>query len=500
MNDSVMTKNANELIWTRLSERFNNGNGFEFWDFFWFGIVGVVLIVGLFYVIWMYLRDSRSVGYWALPLGILRFMVYLILTIVFFQPALRDLEVVERQSKVVVLFDVSDSMGTKDDIPDERTPFDKLLTRQDKVLNFLTDPKVEFFPRLTQKNPITAYRFGNKLDEAAAYFFTRDGSVWTRKQYEEMLANKDKEKDKTPVKNMLPPEFLKNWLIPNWEIDLEKDRPDGWKDETVSLFKAQQDYNKLRRSEGLFSGTNLGATRTAFDRELKNVVQGIIVVTDGRMNQGADFYDDLAKAAKARQVPILVVGVGSVRPQIRIDLPSIRAPQQIQPDDKFRILVNVVGEGLADQEFDISLDVSSVKKDELDPKKVETPQEIAVIEREDPKNPMKKRTPVVLADAGKKISMKPSTPAKFDHSTPARAEVEFTIDAMALANATGVKLDEDKRWEFVENPGASLRFQARVPKNKGEIYKDKEHFSEAADVRVVKRDLRVLSHGQRRDP
>jgi hypothetical protein len=187
-----------------------------------------------------------------------------------------------------------------------------------------------------------------------------------------------------------------------------------------------------------------------------------------------------------------VVGVGSVRPQVRIDIPSIRAPQQIQPDDKFRVLVDVIGEGLGDQEFDVSLDVSAVKKPENDAKKVEEPMEITIVEVEDPKNPKKARIQHVICEVGKKITLKPETPAKFDRSTPARAEVEFQVDAARLAAAAGIKLEEGKRWEFVELKGGALRFQARVPKNRMEIFGDKDHVSETGDVRVLKRELRVL--------
>ena len=47
-----------------------------------------VLILAAVYVVWMYVRDSRSVGWpWATFLGTLRLAVYGLLTFIFLLPA-----------------------------------------------------------------------------------------------------------------------------------------------------------------------------------------------------------------------------------------------------------------------------------------------------------------------------------------------------------------------------------------------------------------------------
>jgi hypothetical protein len=411
-----------------------------------------------------------------------------------------------------VLFDVSDSMITKDDIPDEKTPYDKLPTRQDKVLTFLNNKDkdgLDFFGKLTQgperlRNPVVALRFGNKLDEQTSFIHTKGGGSWLRAHYEEEQSKFKEARARNPkvvfTKQTLPADFLELWLKAPGEVKDEdlQTRADTWelaqREKWKKLYKEVADANKTRRDEGLFAGTNLGATRTALDRELNNLVSGIVVFTDGRMNQGSDFYDDLTREANKRQVPIFVVGVGEVRPQIKIGAPTIRAPQQIQPDDRFRVLVDVKGEGLAEQEFDLTLEVSAIKKPENDAKAAVVPQDLAIIESEDPKNPKKVREPIVLVEAGQKITLKPENRPKFDRSTPPRAEVEFLIDALTLARAAGKEgsVDPKKRWEIVELKGGALRFEAKVPKNAQEIFEDKPHVSEPADIRVLKRELRVL--------
>jgi hypothetical protein len=61
-------------------------------------------------------------------------------------------------------------MGVKDDLPDEKTPFEKLPSRQDRVLEFLTrkysigTDEGTFLDHLARKNPVSVYRFGSQLD------------------------------------------------------------------------------------------------------------------------------------------------------------------------------------------------------------------------------------------------------------------------------------------------------------------------------------------------
>src|SRR5882762_1018815 len=105
---------------------------------FWAFVLGLILLVGFAYVIAMYRRDSRSVGpLWATLLGFMRCLVYLILGGVFLLPAWQTWEKTETHSKVVIAIDVSDSMRSRDDIPSESMPVEKLPTRIDKVQEFL---------------------------------------------------------------------------------------------------------------------------------------------------------------------------------------------------------------------------------------------------------------------------------------------------------------------------------------------------------------------------
>src|SRR5690242_3907367 len=137
MNEATTTQTT-ELVFRRLTEPLKLF-GLELPPWLWAVLLGLVLGVAFFYVAWMYLKDSRSVGpWWASFLGLLRTGVYLLLALIFLLPARQTWEDTRDQSKVLILMDGSLSMTeTRDDLPQEGKKFTDLPTRQDKVLQFL---------------------------------------------------------------------------------------------------------------------------------------------------------------------------------------------------------------------------------------------------------------------------------------------------------------------------------------------------------------------------
>src|SRR5262249_13253860 len=104
--------------------------------------------------------------------------VYLFLSIAFLLPAKQHWDVTEKRSRVLVLLDVSESFTVlPDELPSAERPGEVLPTRMDKVLKFLSDEKVAFLNRLIDKNPVTIYRFGSRLDEEFATA-TRGDRPW----------------------------------------------------------------------------------------------------------------------------------------------------------------------------------------------------------------------------------------------------------------------------------------------------------------------------------
>src|SRR5438067_1527196 len=121
MNDTT-PQSQTEFVLRRLSESLQVG-GKEVNPYLWLAILIPVLVLGLVYVVWQYKRDCRSIAWpWAVLLGSLRTIVYLILAGIFLLPAMQTWERTEKHSRVLVLLDVSPSVTTiSDDLPEEGT-------------------------------------------------------------------------------------------------------------------------------------------------------------------------------------------------------------------------------------------------------------------------------------------------------------------------------------------------------------------------------------------
>jgi hypothetical protein len=485
MNDANVTR-MTELVYRRLNDPIHLF-GRDLPATLWYVILPLVLLVAFFYVGWMYVKDSRTVGpWWATLLGLLRSAVYVLLAGVFLLPAYQTWEQTEIRSKVLVVFDVSHSLtAVVDDVPGEGVSPASLPTRQDKVLRFLMDEKVGFLAGLEKKNPVTVYRFASQKDEN--FLHLAEGAALTREEREERL-NDPKAAEAAPEPRPLRPEMWSAWLRPQAAVTA----PDDWDEADKARLARLVESNRKLAAAGFFSGTSLSDSLLAvLNREASNMLQGIVVFTDGRSTQGAvQAFNDLKQRCESAnpKIPVFVVGVGEARPQIRLEIADLRAPGQVQPDDPWRAAVEVYGEGLADQEFPVFLDVTHTKKGR-DGK--EEPLPLFLVEADDGKGAARKE-PRAEVPLGNQVTLKPAAPPKFDRSTPPRATVEFTLEPAALAAAAGVALDPKKKWELGETLEGELRLRARVPRDKREVFLAKEHVSDAADVRVLKRPLRVL--------
>jgi hypothetical protein len=414
MGNETTTTQETQFVFRRLEEALRLFGRETDPHWFWVFVLVVVLIAGFFYVGWMYRRDSRSVGRgWASFLASLRCLVYAILAAVFLLPALQTWDRTEFHSKVIVLHDVSGSTENRDDPPTESQPPDKLPTRQDKVIRFLTDDHVNFLPRLEETNPVTFYRFGKRLDEN---FQTFDGG-----------------------KTLSASEWA-DWLKPNPKQPI----PDGLSDEERTEFQKRLDLNAQ-----LVSGTNLvDSLQAVFNRESGNMLQAIIVFSDGRSTEfSREVLDELRPQLQRAKVPIFTVAVGEYRLPINIRITDLQVPEQARPDDKFPVRVEVDGEGLPDRESVVTLDVTGPK--------------------------------------GDKHSF--DKPFKFSAGAggPPHAQIEFEIDAAQL----GVAAEPGKKPKLEEG---EWTLQARIPRERREVFLDKEHKSGREKVRIIKKPLRVL--------
>ncbi|MFO0844002.1 MAG: hypothetical protein U0797_16650 [Gemmataceae bacterium] len=300
-----------------------------------------------------------------------------------------------------------------------------------------------------------------------------------------------------PEVRPLSEDYWRGWLFPH----LPAPKAEGADEKRIEKLG---DLNaKLGRD--LIRGTNLGDSLLGVvNRELQNRVQGIVVFTDGRNTEGSpNAFRELEARAKAARVPIFVVAVGEDRVKVKIDIVDVRAPQQIQPEDKFRVKTEVTGEGLGGEKLDVVLELTHVKtvKKKVrgkDGKEVEQEVEellpIELVEAENPDDPMSARTKIAL---GHRLALPAPGGFTLDKGNPPRGEAEWQIDAAALAAADKIDLNDPryqgKKWEIGETKEDSeFRFQVRVPTDKREGLRKKEHESTKVGMKVIKKPLRVL--------
>lgn len=431
--------------------------------FFWVPVLTIVMVLGLVYVVWMYVHDGKAVGWaWATFLGTLRIATYIVLAGVFLLPALQNWERSEAFSRVLLLFDVSGSMGISDDVSDGSGP--PPLTRIDHVHALLTQDKMAFLNKLQERNPVVAYSFGGKLDEEFKEFkkggkewspadwatwFKLDLKQWVLEDLSDegkkiVRASKNFEADKPST-----PEWADQWAKSALPADLSAE------DKEKAEARQKKMPARLELRQQMLSGTNYGdAVLTALTRESTNMLAGIIVIGDGQSNQGSpSTFDELRRRAVNMKVPIFTVGVGKVTEQIVVRITDLQAPEQGPPDEKFMVRVEVDGEGLADKEFEVIL---------------------YIYKPSDPK------TPAHQLPAKGKFTAAGGMP---------HGHVEFVIDPASDEFAGLREATDSGKAEF---PEGEWKFVARIPKIKGEAFAGKEHVSDEAKVQIVKKPLRVL--------
>jgi len=463
MND-VQTQR--EFVLRRLAEPWLVG-GREASGSLWLAVLIPVLLVGLAYVVWMYRRDSRSIAWpWAALLGLCRGAVYLTLAAVFLLPAFQTWETTQKQSRVVVLVDVSPSMARhSDDLPPEDGRPALLATRLDKVTSFLGEAKPEFIAALTEKNPVTVYRFAARLDDDPAVFEkgqpTWDAARWQRwlgldlKQWllDQLDGPSGAELLKHPAFEADKPGTAE-WAADYGRRPVAEILPGGLDDaqkETFLAARARLD-KRAESVRQLRLGTDVGESALQLlNREGNTMLQGVVVLSDGRGTLGTDasLAEVRARAARDR-VPVFAVQVGEDRPPVEIRIADVQTPEQTPPNEKFVVRAELDGVGLPEYETPVFLDIFGPGAD-------------------GPTHTLETRV-------------------QFQPGSPPHAQAEFTLDPDPVQGLPGALFAGEKK-EFVEG---EWRFVVRVPREKRESFAGKEHVSPPTTVQVIKKPLRVL--------
>ena len=488
----------------------------------WWPVTAMALLVGLLVVILFYRREARAIGSLAASgLGALRGLVYCLLAWAFLLPAWEEsvvrTETRQLEGRIQVLFDASGSMTRLADGP-SGSP-----TRQDKVLALLEN-KGRWLDPLIAKGVVDLHRFGRFLDENGLRLGPE--GVWSLEEIARMESDRRKadearlameearltgraigetgtgnrgKSESSPAPRPIHPALWQSWLKPGSDVN----PPPEWDEAGRAWLASLIRDGKARFQADEFNGTNPADSITRLlERDDDPMVQGIIVVTDGRATESSSGgFERVASIARERGIPVLVVGVGedSKTRQTRTDIVDVRIPPRVEPEDRFRVAFEATGTNRAGDAIgpaDASLEITRVRR------KSDGSEESIDIQLEEPPPPVEKGVPRLAPQAdkprerislGRKVTVPfKGEPVRFDDSNPPRVEVGFVIDADTLGRAAGMEAElKNKRWEIAETGDSELRVVARLKKPAGEP-KPELVSRGPARLKVIRRPLRVL--------
>jgi LPXTG-motif cell wall-anchored protein len=492
----------------------------------WYSFVGAVFALGSIFVVWMYVKDSKSIRwFWAAKLAILRIAVYAILCFVFLLPAKQTWERTEKKSRVVIVLDISPSMTrVSDEVQSVGRP---IKTRMDVLLDFLTDEKndnkVRFIQKILENNPLVVYPFGTRLDESSQ-MIGRDEKPWDRAEWE-AFATYDfrpailkglSDDGRQKVRNSSLPVKWDGPALPTGQKKLEpvnwadwaamwvgharsieqvnaKEADSGKKRKLVADLSDEDDaillenLKKLDRrvdvARTIALGTNVPDSVTAaVNRESPNMVQGIVVFSDGRSNLGSDSsYRELRDRAVREKIPVFTVAVGEDRQTTGITIAEIQADETAQPDQGFKSVIYVDGLNLAGKTVDVEFDVFYLGQDDrtADGK----PKELSALTSDFTFN---------AATNPKKVPYQ----VTFAPGEPPTGQIEFEIDPEQLSkHPAGARLTEESKDTAIKKrvlKEGKWAVRARIPKHPDEVFAEAEHVKERTGIQVIQRKLRVL--------
>jgi hypothetical protein len=465
MNDNPTIES--ERIYRRLQESLSVF-GHDVNPMWWWAVIVPVLLLGLFYVAWMYRRDSRAVHwYWALPLAMLRSSVYVLLAGMFLLPATQTWEKSEKRSRVLVLIDVSPSIVTvSDEVPREGQSSRQLATRLDKLVRFLTDDKIAFLQNFLKQNPVYVYRFGSRLDEVPKVFekdqdvwASADWNAWAKLDLKPFVLQglsdiaRDQVRGMNSFKGDEPgtPDWATGFIMGVKKEGIPEGMPPDDKTKFEdNLAKLDKRIDVCRQ---IVLGTNVGdSVLGLINREAGNMVQGLVVISDGRSNLGSDSTIGEARARAVKEhIPIFTVALGEAREKVNIRITDVQTPDQTPPDDKFIVRVEIDGEGMSGQEKPVTLEMYKPGED--------------------------------------KPSYELTSNVTFQPGPIPHAQAEFQIDPEKLPE--NLKSEETSFKEIIEG---QWRFRAKTPRDPRETFTEPFHITDldAAKVTVIKKPLRVL--------
>ena len=257
-------------------------------------LVGVGVLLAL-YAWWVYRKDSAELrpGVGAILL-LLRLTAFAGLFIFFLAPEKRTDHRIVRNSRVLVLADVSQSMGLTDSDSSSQTG----LPRNQQVAELFSQGGL--LASLQKKHDVVVSRFAESSQQITVLPKKK------KEPAEEADANQENENTDKSSDDQENPSQAKPTAKPiDWVQELT---PSG---------------NETRIGE---------AIRDAIQSSRGEPLAGIILLTDGEHNAGIEVASALEMAAEAK-VPIYTIGVGSAEIRKNIRVSDFLAPPRAYPGD-----------------------------------------------------------------------------------------------------------------------------------------------------------------------
>ncbi len=273
----------------------------------WILPVGACLAIMMF-VRWMYRRDAVELGPvlgWLLTA--LRTVAFLGLLILYLQPQWRTQREVVRNSRVVLLVDMSLSMGLSDEVGGTSSRARQIAA---------TLEKTDLLPQLRKTHDVVVMRFDEDIKQVISL-------------------------DKLDPKPATDAESAKPKQLPAKKTPGKK------------IAAEKIDWHDSLAPSG--TETRLGQALGQLGRDQRSApISGIVVFTDGGQNAGIAPRAATAAAREAK-MPIFTVGIGSDRRPVNVRVSDLIAPARAYPGDQYTVTGFIQAQGLAGRVITVEL-------------------------------------------------------------------------------------------------------------------------------------------------
>lgn len=390
-------------------------------------IVAVVALVAIGFVLWMYWRDGAELPRGIMgTLAVLRVAVVLGLVLFFINPEKRTEQKLVKNSRVPILIDTSSSMGIRDRTATDPNP----PSRMEMVSRLFADGSV--IERLRQNHDVVLYRFDSadrptelatlpRMDaqnQLQVDAIEQQAAVRWRPMaigslglalvglivggigsIVRLTGGKDFFAWGTLVGTIAlligyaglsfahlqsPSIDVRSLVLGTGAAKERVETPvEEWSeglDEDGGLDPSNQWLDQIASTDG--QATRLGdALRYLISQERGGSVASVVLVTDGRRNEGID--PDVAVAtAREAGIPLVVLGAGSAEPLKNVSVGEVAAPKRVFPSDRFQIRGLIKSSNLGGESVQVRL--ISIDEQRTEAEQVEGEQTVELMPDDSP--------------------------------------------------------------------------------------------------------------------